>query len=255
MTLYQRILEAEEEKEALLLVTILEATEDQLVGKRVLFSVKGILYQDLSSRELLARLEELALPLLKEKRSTLLAVECGEVSCRAFFDASFFTPRLLIFGGGHVGAALAQMAAPLDFEVTVFDDRPHFASNESHPMAERVICGDYEEIMTELKLSENDYLVVVTRGHQYDRLCLEALLGSRVAYLGMIGSKRKVRLLFEALLASGFSRAALKGVSAPIGLDIGAETPEEIALSILVEIVRTRRKGSYYFHQLKTNQE
>lgn len=152
-------------------------------------------------------------------------------------------PRLIILGGGHVGAALSCMAAQLDYEILVIDDRPLFASREKHPGAHCLICNDFGRALSTLPVSLSDYFVIVTRGHRHDRLCLEKTLGRPAAYIGMIGSRKRVRGLLEELVNNGFAREDLAGVHTPIGLDIGAVTEGEIALSILAEITAVRRSG------------
>lgn len=153
-------------------------------------------------------------------------------------------PRLIILGGGHIGAALSRMAALLDYEIVVVDDRPSFASRDRHPDAHRLICNDFVKALAELRPTSSDYIVIVTRGHRHDRICLEQALGRPAAYIGMIGSRKRVREMLEDLARSGFDREKLAAVHTPIGLDIGAVTEGEIALSILAEITAVRRSGS-----------
>lgn len=154
-----------------------------------------------------------------------------------------FTPRerLILLGGGHVALALSRMAAWLDFAVTVVDDRIAFANSERFPEAERVVCEAFEPAIRALKVREGDYVCVLTRGHRWDAACLRELLaGTEPFYLGMIGSKRRVKGLFEALTDEGFDGARIARIHAPIGLPIGAVTPEEIAVSICAQLVERR---------------
>ena len=155
-----------------------------------------------------------------------------------------FVPRerLILLGGGHVASALARMAAMLDFAVTVVDDRPDFANSARFPAAERVVCSAFEPAIAALAIRAGDYVCVLTRGHRWDGECLRALLsGTEPAYLGMIGSKRRVAGLFGALREQGFDAARIARIHAPIGLPIGAVTPEEIAVSICAQLVERRR--------------
>ena len=155
-----------------------------------------------------------------------------------------FAPRerLILLGGGHVALALANLAASLDFSVTVVDDRADFASRERFPNAERVICDGYAAAIRALDVRKGDYACVLTRGHRWDGECLRALLsGTEPSYLGMIGSKRRVKGLLGALAEEGFDRVALARIHAPIGLMIGAVTPAEIAVSIAAQLVEHRR--------------
>src|SRR3712207_3958227 len=152
--------------------------------------------------------------------------------------------RLVIVGGGHIGRSLCRMGAECGFSVTVIDDRPDYANRERFPEADRVICADFEAALGELPVDHNSYIVLVTRGHKQDELSLRSLVVRPAAYLGMIGSKRRTGAVLQHLADDGFDAEALTRVRTPIGLDIGAETPEEIAVSILAEMIMVRRGGS-----------
>ncbi|MDR2051647.1 MAG: XdhC family protein [Deltaproteobacteria bacterium] len=154
-------------------------------------------------------------------------------------------PRLLIFGGGHISLPLSQMAALLDFDVLIYDDRPSFASRERFPSAGEVICDSFERIKNRLSIRASDYAVIVTRGHRHDQLCLRQILeGVPPRYAGMIGSRRRVGLILGQLEEEGYSPELSGRLHSPIGLDLGAVTPEEIAVSILAEIVLEKRRKS-----------
>ena len=152
--------------------------------------------------------------------------------------------RLLVVGGGHVGLALATMGDLLGFRVTVVDDRPEFANAERFPMAEEVIAGDPAASLDAIEVNESTCAVLVSRGHQLDEDGLRHLVGRGAAYVGMIGSRRRTGTVLRHLAGEGFAVADLEAVHTPIGLDIGAETPEEIAMSILAEMVMERRGGT-----------
>ena len=151
---------------------------------------------------------------------------------------------LLIVGGGHVGRALGEMGALLGMSVAVIDDREEYASADRFPFADRVICGDIAAEVARFPVDANTYAVMVSRGHKQDEASLRRVVGRGAAYVGMIGSKRRTRTVLEHLRREGFDGEAVASVFTPIGLDIGAETPEEIALAILSEIVLVRRGGS-----------
>ena len=150
-------------------------------------------------------------------------------------------PTLLIAGGGHVGLALAAIAPPLDFRVTIIDDRPEFSSLERFPTATTRITGEIELELSRYPITPQTYIVIVTRGHRGDGRALLAVARSNAAYIGLIGSNRKVRTIFGDLYAAGIPRETLYRIHAPIGLEIGAETVPEIALSIAAELVAVRR--------------
>ena len=153
-------------------------------------------------------------------------------------------PVFVIVGGGHVGRAVAKLADFLDFHVAVIDDREDFADPALIPEADEVICADFEVALRDYPIDGNTSVVLVTRGHKQDELSLRCCLGRGAGYLGMIGSKRRTATVLEHLLEEGFDSAELGKIRTPIGLDIGAETPEEIALSILSEVIALRRGGT-----------
>lgn len=153
-------------------------------------------------------------------------------------------PLLVIAGGGHVGQALALQAQLIGFSVTVVDDRPEFADPRLFPDGATLICGDIAPTLRELPAGDDTYIVIVTRGHLHDAEALEACIHEPVAYIGMIGSRRKVAALRESFIEQGIATVEeLDAVNAPIGLDIGAETVPEIATSIVAQLVAVRRLG------------
>ena len=151
--------------------------------------------------------------------------------------------RLIVIGGGHVGLAVATIGDYVGFDVTVLDDREEFANRERFPMAEAVHSGDTTEALDAMTFDERSYVVLVSRGHQQDEAALRHVVGRGAAYVGMIGSRRRTATVIQHLAEEGLEMTALDAVSTPVGLDLGAETPEEIALSILAEIVMLRRGG------------
>ncbi|MCE5256397.1 MAG: XdhC family protein [Spirochaetaceae bacterium] len=153
--------------------------------------------------------------------------------------------KLLILGGGHVGLAIARFATDLDFRVFVGDERPEFVLPSRFPATVMPICGPYRDIIENFDFGDSSYIVVATPSHQSDLACMEALMGRGWKYLGFVGSRRKTRMIFEKLVDEGFDRDEVYGLRAPIGIDIGAETPAEIAVSILAEIIAVRRNSAF----------
>jgi len=151
---------------------------------------------------------------------------------------------LLIIGAGHVGKALATIGNMCGFSVEIVDDRPEYANAERFPEADRITCGRFDEVLSGYPIDGNSYVVCVTRGHKHDETSLRLVAASPAAYVGMIGSKRRVGAVLQHLIEDSLDAAAAERVHTPIGLDIGAETPEEIAVSIMAEIIRVRRGGS-----------
>lgn len=156
-------------------------------------------------------------------------------------------PRLLIVGAGHVGQAVAELAHQVDFDVWVLDDRESYASAERFPFAERRIVGDIGRSLKEFVSDANTYCLIVTRGHSHDEEALYHLAEKPARYVGLIGSKRKIRMIFDDLEKEGISPAALDRVYAPIGLDIGSQTVPEIAVSVVAQLVGHRNLGAEAF--------
>jgi xanthine dehydrogenase accessory factor len=164
---------------------------------------------------------------------------------RLLFEISRPTPELIVCGAGHVGQAVARAGRLLDFQVTVIDDREDFAAREKFPDPQiRLIAADFIESLRSLKLTPASHVVIVTRGHKHDEMCLREIVDKPARYIGMIGSRRRTATIRAMLLRDGIAQSQLEQVHAPIGLDIGAQTPEEIALAILGEIVLVRRGGT-----------
>jgi len=151
------------------------------------------------------------------------------------------TPRLYVIGAGHVGYHLGRLAHTIGFRTHVLDDREKFASKERFPDAEEVIVETIPEWLHRAEIPSNAYVVIVTRGHTHDLDALRALAARDLRYLGLIGSKAKVKRISDALLAEGMPPECLQRVHAPVGLDIGAVSPEEIAVAILAELIAVRR--------------
>lgn len=149
-----------------------------------------------------------------------------------------------IFGGGHVAYALEPVLRHVDFRTVVIDDREEYANPQRYPHAERtVVVSDFDHAFDDIEADEDSYIIIVTRGHRGDLQVLRQALRRPFAYLGMIGSRRKNSLLYDALRKEGVTEEQIAQVHSPIGLDIGAETPEEIAVSIVAEIIRERAKA------------
>ena len=165
---------------------------------------------------------------------------------KVFLETHHPHPEMVLVGAGHVAQPLCTLGSLLGLRVRVLDDRPEFATRERFPEAAEVLRVDFSDPFRTVRLHAWSHVLLVTRGHRYDYECLRHVLRADPfpAYVGMIGSRRRVRATFEALLAEGFARELLARVRAPIGLDLGAETPAEIAVSVAAEIVHLGRGGS-----------
>jgi xanthine dehydrogenase accessory factor len=164
---------------------------------------------------------------------------CGG-NMKVFLEPMVAGPHVLVVGGGHVGQAVARVARDAGFRVEVVDDRSDMVSEERFPFADRRLVGGVELLESDIRVDDSTCVVVVTRGHRFDREWVEALAGRWPGYLGMIGSLEKVQRTFEQMADSGVDRRLIDSIHAPVGLDIGAETPEEIAVSVVAEMIAVR---------------
>jgi xanthine dehydrogenase accessory factor len=166
-----------------------------------------------------------------------------------FVDAVEPDPRLIIVGSGHVALPLARLAEMVGFGVIVIDDDPERATEERFPTAERVITGDFANAVGEFDVSPNDFVVIVHGEPEHDYIALKTMVAKKPAYIGLLGSRAKVAHLVQRLQTDGVSAGELTMLHAPVGVAIGAETPEEIGISILAEIIRHNRSER---HSLRT---
>jgi xanthine dehydrogenase accessory factor len=159
----------------------------------------------------------------------------------SLIEPNFPEPKLIVFGGGHIAKPLVEFASKVGFKITVIDDRPTFANSIRFPEAEKVICENFENCFNHISLNGSSFVVIITRGHRHDMDCLKQTLKHEVAYVGMIGSKRRVKIVKEQLLNEGYPEECIDKINAPIGLDINAVSPEEIAISIIAQLISYRR--------------
>jgi xanthine dehydrogenase accessory factor len=185
------------------------------------------------------RTDGTVLPARRGMRDLRLASGVVEVA----IDPMLPPPRLVIVGAGHIAVPLARFAKLVGFEVTVIDDRARFASRERFPDADELVVDDFDRAIARQIITARTYLVLVTRGHEHDERALQRVVQSPAPYIGMIGSRRRVLLVFRRLTEQRVPDAFLDRIYAPIGLDIGARSPEEIALAIMAEVINVRRGG------------
>jgi xanthine dehydrogenase accessory factor len=177
---------------------------------------------------------------LKEKKPKVLVFRHEDRKMEVLLEPVFSEPTVYIFGGGHISEQLAPLAKKVHFKVVVIDDREMFANRERFPEADEVIVSEFEKCFDQLNIDDSSYIIIVTRGHLYDGFVLEQAVKTNARYIGMIGSKKKIKTLYEILVKKGVSKETLNRVHAPIGLDINSETPEEIAVSIVAQLIKTR---------------
>jgi xanthine dehydrogenase accessory factor len=238
-----------------ILYTLLEAPDHYTVhsGSHLLVLPGDYVYGTLGNfsldNEMTARAKRL---LSQPKPSTdIIHVELfqHDNSTAKVLEEPFFPQKkLIVFGAGHVALPLVEMASILGYETVVVDDRQELVSRERFPQAKQMICSPFEDVFKNdefnLDINRMTSIVIVTRGHEDDLMCLRNVIHSDARYIGMIGSKRKVVNNFSALLNEGISKKTLEKVTAPIGLDLGGQTPEEIALSIMAQLVALENGGT-----------
>jgi xanthine dehydrogenase accessory factor len=252
--LWQALAAAQEAGERVAVVTVVEAegSTPQKPGAKMLVFGDGRIVGTIGGGCVEAELVRRGRRALETGRADLASFEltpdqagedglvCGG-RMRVFVEPVESAPVLCVLGAGHIAVPLAQMAKRAGFQVEVVDDRVQFANEERFPAADRIIVADFQEAAAQLTLGSNSYGVVVTRGHRGDVGALAALVGKGLKYVGLLGSKVKAVHVLSLLRERGVPAEDLARVHTPVGLDIGAQTPEEIAVSILAELIAVRR--------------
>ncbi len=241
------VLEAIAERRAALTVTVVARSRGVPValGQRALIVDDKLRRGSFDWPELEARVLADAPAVVVDGRSQVRTygglATAGQVSL--FFDLALPRPTLIVFGAGHVAVPMAHVGSLLDFEVVIVDDRASFARADRFPSADRIVVEDFETALDELPMTPSTYVVLVTRGHAHDVRVLRKIISTPAAYIGMIGSRRRVYAVFKLLRDEGVAVDDLLRIHAPIGLDIKTETPGEIAVSVGAELLKVRRGG------------
>ena len=222
------------------------------VGTKMLVRADGTTSGSFSGAKVDAQVAQESIQALREGHSQLIHVHldadqavgsCG-ATLELFIEVLYPEPRLIIAGAGYVAQALSRLATQLDFRIVVVDDRRDLADPQSFGDKVQLMFGDIPQTIRELEPDEASWIVIVTRGHHLDKDALRAALETQARYVGMIGSPGKIKNIFRDLLKEDMPRERLAQVHSPIGLDLGAETPDEIALSIAAEMLMLRKNGS-----------
>ena len=250
----QAFLEAVARNETVALATIVknQGAEGPSVGTKMAVWSDGRTLGSLGSPELDTDIKADALAALAAGGSVSLIYPKASMRTRRAEEQALFeifievvpAPRLVVVGGGHVGYFVARFGKMAGFQLTIIDDREDFANEERFPEADTILNGDYIDSLHSFDIDENTYFVLVTRGHKQDELSLREIINSHAGYIGMIGSRRRVGAVLKHMHEEGVPLEALQRIHTPIGLDIGAETPEEIAISIVAELIMNRRSGT-----------
>ena len=235
------IVEAYDGGQPVSLATVVHAKDGgPALGAKLLLRSDGSITGTLGNTELDAQATEIAQKVSDVGSNESFSLANGT---EIFVEGFTTPPTLVMVGGGHVGKATADLAYSLGYRVYLVDDRPEFCNEERFPYAEERVVATYDKWTDHLDLNVNSFVVVATRGHRYDDMALESALRTRARYIGVLGSRRKTIMIFRRLLQQGVSLERIKEVYAPIGLNIGALEPEELAVSIMSEIIMVRRGG------------
>ena len=247
-SLSEELVKIAEQGEAAVLVTVVEVQGDGRIqpGAKCLIRDGKAQVETIGDAKVVAALERESETHARAEKSQLvsLAIPDGTIKLEAFFEVMPSPPKLIVVGAGHIAVPLVKIAKVLDFHVTVIDDRLLFANRERFPDADEVLTGDMAQMLKEMTITPSCYVVLITRGHAYDEPCLRNIIHSKAKYIGMIGSRRRIKACFQRFRdEEKVTEEALERIYAPIGLDIATETPAEIALSILGEVIKIRRGG------------
>jgi xanthine dehydrogenase accessory factor len=249
MSIIARVKKLLETGETFCLATVIASDTASIPpGRKAIVLGDGTIDSNLDSTRLDLVLRDQALAALNRKKSGIDEFEEG---LRVFFNVFSPEARLLICGAGHIAIPLARFANDVGFSVTVLDDRSDFAHPSRFPDC-TTISENFTIALRDMPLGPSTHVVIITRGHEHDVDCLMEILPRDPAYVGLIGSRRRVSFVLQWLEKKGFSRERIKDVFTPIGLPIGAESPEEIALSIVSELVCVRRKGGAQARSLRS---
>ena len=252
--IFEEIVKVKNEGQSAALATIISVngSTPREEGSKMLVKSDGTIIGSIGGGRIEAEVCQEARRVMSEVKSEVLHFDltgaeaaeegmiCGGVM-DVFVEPILSPPTLYIFGAGHVSFSIAKIGKMVGFRVVVIDDRAEFANPERFPEADEILAQDFPAVFPRLKINKPSYIVIVTRGHLFDEVVLEWAVGTKAGYIGMIGSRKKVDTVFSHLQSKGVPKELLEGVYAPIGLDIHAETPEEIAVSILGEIIKVRR--------------
>jgi len=253
--IYEAIVEARRAGERLALATIIArkgSTPRRDAAKMLIYpdgrqigTVGGGCMEAEICREALAAMSSEKAQILKFDLTADDAEDSGLIcggTMEVYVEPIVPDPTLFIFGAGHIGRSVATIAKIVGFKVAIIDDRIKYASQERFPNADAIYVESWETVFERLPITDSSFLLIATRGHQFDLTCLRFALRTPARYIGLLGSRRKIQLFFEKLAAEGFAPGDFSRVRAPVGIEIGSETPEEIAVSIAAELIAVRKK-------------
>src|SRR4030043_1766800 len=255
MDIYEEILRLKKEGRSSAMATIVQCVgfSPQKEGAKMLVRDDGSILGTLGGGCIEAEIVEACRQAMKDGRPLTIPFELtekrGGLVCGGkvlvYIEPVIPDPLIIILGAGHVGKALSKVARFSGFRVTVVDDREEYANKDNIPDANDIILTDFESVFSNVPVDTNTFIVIATRGHNHDLVALKAALSTEAGYIGLLGSKRKKALLFKTLKDEGFSQKDVDRVITPVGLSIGSVTPEEIAISIMAQIIKHRRENAH----------
>ncbi len=224
------------------------------VGMKLAVDQEGRSAGSVGDKDLDSEIVEMCLETIKKGESTSISFTINPYASgqsethkknrlEMFLDLIEAPPTMIIFGAGHIALPLSRIGKTVGFRIVVVDDREDFASRDRFPEADEIKVMDFDKSADSLNIDSTTYLVLITRGHKHDEIILRSKACEKAAYIGMIGSKRRAAAVLTSLKKDGYSQKFLDRIHTPIGVRIGSQTPEEIALSIAAEVVKVRRAG------------
>jgi xanthine dehydrogenase accessory factor len=250
MAIIERVKELLDAGATFCLATVVASDSKTITpGSKAIVLDDGTVDSGLKPGPMVSAIRDQALLAISREKSSIVEIDDG---IRIFFNVLSAEARLLICGAGHIAIPLARFANEVGFDVTILDDRSDFAHPSRFPGC-TTIAENFTLALRDMPLGPSTYVVIITRGHEHDVDCLMEILPRQAAYVGLIGSRRRVSFVLQGMEEKGFSRQRLKEVFTPIGIPIGAESPAEIALSIVSELVCVRRKGSDQARTLRSS--
>ena len=253
--IYEEIVRIRNEGDKAALATVVQdkGSTPRSRGSKMLVRSDGSFIGTIGGGCLEAEVWEAAMKVIKEETPQMLDFDltgrketkegliCGGIM-KILVEPIISRPKIYIFGAGHIGFAISKIAKMTGFKIAVIDDRPAYANIEKFPDADEFFVDDPAMVVPKLGISKNSYIIIACRGHLEDQQVLEQVIKKPAAYIGMLGSRKKTKTVFSSLKESGITQKMLEEIHAPIGLPIATETPEEIAVSIMAEIIDQRRQ-------------
>ncbi|MFC1510359.1 XdhC family protein [Candidatus Omnitrophota bacterium] len=246
------------------LATIVESSikgTPRKTGSKMLVLNDGTIYGSIGGGKAEKIAQEACLNALKTKKAKCLSLEfhgkeaisvCGG-EIKVFIEPIITPKHLIICGAGHIGLPLSISAKMLNYKVTIIDNRKQFANKKRFPHVDKIHALNHVEALKKVKIDPNTFIMILTHEHEFDFVCLEQALKSNAGYIGVISSIKKRKLFFEKLRKKGFTSKTLKRITMPAGIDIGAQTPAEIAFSIISQLVSAENKESCGSKKFKTS--